>query len=187
MRQPVENTVYCPNCTAVWGLEEPAFVCPRCRLSVPRDFVSSGQTREPSLWDRILEMVEQDLTERRSRKLFVEVQGESGPCRKEIGELSETECRSLHPALRERVLEQLLDRHLAEQGCLDLVERRRTYTKKIQDLTPEDLPALVEADRWRAEEEHKQAKFAQEVRADLERLLVTELAEMTEAGNEVQR
>ena len=132
-----------------------------------------------SLWGRVLELIEQDLAERRSRKLFVEVRGEeAGSCRKEIGELSTFERRSLHPALREHVVERLLDRYLAEQGHVDLVEKRRAYTKKVQDLTPEDLPALVEADRQRAEEEHQKererAQFVRDARADLEQLLVSE-------------
>ncbi len=68
-----------------------------------------------SLWDRVLELIDQDLAERRSRKLFVEVRGEEpGSCRKEIGELSTSERRSLHPTLREHVVERLLDRYLAE-------------------------------------------------------------------------
>ncbi len=137
-----------------------------------------------SLWDRILGLIEQDLNERRSGKLFVEVPGESSSGQKEIGELSTAERRSLHPALREYVAERLLDRYLAEQGCVDLVQRRRTYTKKIQDLTPEDLPALVEADRQRDEEESERAEFVREAQADLERLFAAELAGMAEAGKE---
>jgi hypothetical protein len=73
-------------------------------------------------------------------------------------------------------VEQLLDRYLAEQGNVDLVKKRRVYTKKIQDLTPEDLPALVEADRRRVEEsqeERERADFIREARADLEQLRVT--------------
>jgi hypothetical protein len=72
-------------------------------------------------------------------------------------------------------VEQLLDRYLAEQGNVDLVKKRRAYTKKIQDLTPEDLPALVEADRRRVEEsqvERERADFIREVRTSLERLRV---------------
>jgi hypothetical protein len=126
--------------------------------------------RDLSLWDRVLGLIKQDLVERCSRKVFVEVQGESASYRKEIGELSTAERRSLHPALREHVVEQLLDRYLAEQGRVDLVEKRRAYTKEVQDLTPEDLPALVGADRWRAEEyqkEHERAEFVQEMMAAL--------------------
>lgn len=137
------------------------------------------------LWDRILGLIEQDLEERRSRKLFVEVAaetaarpGESGSCEKEIGELSAEERQSLHPVLREHVMERLLDRHLAEQGRVDLVERRRPYTSKIRDLTPEDLPALIEADRLRAEEEYHRGRteFVREAQADLEQFFVAELA-----------
>lgn len=95
--------------------------------------------------------------------------------------------RGLYPVLRERVMERLLDRYLAGQGYVDLVKKRRAYTKKIGDLAPEDLPTLVEADRQRAEEERQEergrAEFVQEVRADLERLPVIELVE----GKEVKR
>lgn len=133
----------------------------------------------PDLWDRILGLIEQDLEERRSRKLFIEVRDESGSCEKEIGELSAEERQSLHPILREHVMERLLDRHLAEQGRVDLVERRRPYTREIRDLTPEDLPALIEADRLRAEEEYHRGRteFVREAQADLEQFFVAELTE----------
>ncbi len=131
------------------------------------------------LWDRILGLIEQDLEERRSRKLFVEVRDDSGFCEKEIGELSAEERRRLHPVLREHVVERLLDRRLPEQGRVDLLERRHPYTKEIRDLTPEDLPALIEADRLRAEKEHQQGRteFVREAHADLEQLFAAELAE----------
>ena len=132
------------------------------------------QTGEHSLWGRILSLIEQDLDERRSRKLFVEVRGEFGPCRKEIGELSAAERRGLDPALKEGVAERLLDRYLAQQGRVDLVEKRRTYTKKLGDLTPQDLPALVEADRCRTEQERERAEFIRQTQADLKRLVVLE-------------
>jgi hypothetical protein len=94
MYQPIENAAYDPD----------------------------GATHD--LWDRILGLIEQDLEERRSRKLFVEVRDESGSsCEKEIGELSAEERRSLHPVLREHVVERLLDRHLAEQGRVDLLAK----------------------------------------------------------------
>ncbi len=144
------------------------------------------RTGDPSLWERILGLVEQDLEERRTRKLFVEVREESGSYRKEIGELSATERRSLHPALRERVAERLLDRYLAGQGHVDLADKRRPYTKKIEDLAPEDLPALVQADRQRIEEEREKererAGFVREARADLQWLPVIELAGMDGGG-----
>ncbi len=138
------------------------------------------------LWDRILGLIEQDLEERRSRKLFVEVRGDSGSCVKEIGELSTEERRSLHPVLREHVVERLLDRHLAKQGRVALLERRHPYTREIRDLSPEDLPALIEADRLRNEEEYHRGRteFVREVQADTEQLFVAELAE---TGNEAQR
>jgi hypothetical protein len=131
------------------------------------------------LWDRILGLMEQDLEERRSRKLFVEVRDESVSCEKEIGELSAEERQSLQPVLREHVMERLLDRHLAEQGRVDLVERRRPYTREIRDLTPEDLPALIAADRLRAEEEYHRGRteLVREAQADLEQFFVAELAE----------
>ncbi len=160
MHQPVENAAY------------------------SLDHLMPKEPGDPSLWERVLGLIEQDLDERRGRKLFVEVRGESGSRWKDIGELSTVERQSLHPALGEHVAERLLDRYLAEQGCVDLVQRRRTYTKKIQDLTPEDLPALIEADRQRDEEESERAEFVREAQADLERLFAAELAGMTEAGKE---
>jgi len=142
------------------------------------------------LWERVLALVEQDLSERRSRRVVVEVPGgekESGSYEKEIGELSVCERQSLPPVLRERVVEQVLDRYLAEQGYVDLVDKRRTYTKKkIEELTPEDLPALIEAERLRVEEEHhgecERAMFTWEVRADLDRLAVVEVSEEMAGG-----
>jgi hypothetical protein len=150
MYQPVENAAYSPD----------------------------GATHD--LWDRILGLIEQDLEERRSKKFFLEVRDESGSsCEKEIGELSAEERRRLHPVLREHVMELLLDRHLAEQGRVDLLSRRRPYTREIRDLTPEDVPALIEADRLRAEEEYhrERTEFVREVQADLEQFFVAELAE----------
>ena len=132
------------------------------------------------LWDRILGLIEQDLKERLSSKFFVEVRGESGSYEKEIGELTTEERRGLHPILREHVVERLLDRHLAEQGRVDLLERRRhPYTREIGDLTPEDLPALVEADRLRNEEEYHRGRTEslREAQADLDQLFVAEFAE----------
>jgi hypothetical protein len=152
--------------------------------------------RACSLWERILGLVEQDLAGRCARELFVEVQEgeEAGSYRRqEIGELSASERRSLHPTLREQVVERLLDRLLAEQGRVDLLEKRRVYTKKIEELTPEDLPALIEADSQRAEEERREERererFVGEARAGLEQLLVNELlpAGITEAEKEVRR
>jgi hypothetical protein len=126
-----------------------------------------------SLWDRIIRLLEQELDWRRSRKLFVTLQGESASYQKEIGELSALERRSLAPALREHVADQLLERYLAEQGSVDLLEKRHAYTKHIRDLTPTDLPALIEAERHRVEEhqeERERAEFVEVVHSDLERL-----------------
>jgi hypothetical protein len=147
------------------------------------------------MWERILLLVEQDLIERRTKKLFVEVQGEKPGSyhNKEIGELSVSERQSLHLALREQVVELLLDRHLAEQGRVDLLEKRRAYTKKIEELVAEDLPALIEADRQRAEEEClkelEREELVREARVDLEQLLVNEHlpAEITQAEKKVRR
>jgi hypothetical protein len=125
------------------------------------------------LWDRIIRLLEQELNWRRSRKLFVTLKGDSGSYQKEIGELSASERRSLAPALREHVADQLLERYLAEQGSVDLIERRHAYTKHIGDLTPTDLPALIEAERHRVEEhqeERERAEFVEVVRRDLDRL-----------------
>jgi hypothetical protein len=132
--------------------------------------------RKLPLWDRVLGLLEEDLAERRERKVVVEVPGESDSSyRTEIGRLSVQELRSLDPVLREHVGERLLDRYLAERGYVDLIERGRAYTKKIQELTPTDLPALVEAERYGAEEVRKkreQEEFVQDVREDLGRLSV---------------
>ena len=137
--------------------------------------------REHPLWDRITGLLEQDLARRRCAKVVVEVLSESGSYKKEIGELCASERQSLHPALREYVAERLLDRYLAEQGYVDLLERRHPYRKKIGELTPADLPALIEADRQRGEEkrekEREKVRFALETRADLEQLRILELAE----------
>ena len=125
------------------------------------------------LWDQIVRLLEQELDWRRSRKLFVTLRGESGLYQKEIGELSTSERRSLAPALRKHVADQLLERYLAEQCSVDLLDRRRAYTKHIRDLTPTDLPALIEAERCRANEnqyEQERAEFAEVVRRDLEGL-----------------
>jgi len=55
------------------------------------------------------------------------VPGESGPDRKEIGGLSQADMRTLEPGLRIRMVNHLLERYLAEQGNLDILERRRPY------------------------------------------------------------
>ena len=126
-----------------------------------------------SLWNQILGLLEEDLAQRRSAKVFVKVRGETGTHLKEVSELSISERRSLDPDLREYVVEQLLDRHLAEECYVDLVKNRRHYTKRIQDITPQDLPALVEAERYKAEEHgrrREQEEFVREVHKDLERL-----------------
>ena len=140
-------------------------------------FIGNNDTepegRTFSLWDRIIRLLEQELDWRCSRKLFVTLQGESGSHQKEIGELSAIERRSLAPALRQYVADQLLERYLAEQGSVDLLERRHAYTKHIRDLTPTDLPALIEAERH-SEQEHQnqreRAEFVEVVSSDLERL-----------------
>jgi hypothetical protein len=138
--------------------------------------MNTTQTREAkrSLWERILALLEEDLAERRHGKLFVEVPGELSPYHKEIGELSGAEISSLEPPLRTRVVNRLLERYLVEQGHVDLLKGRHPYTKDIRELTPEDLPALIEADREKAEEhreERQREAFAREVQEDLERLL----------------
>lgn len=134
------------------------------------------------MWQRILALIEQDLAERRDEKLVVEVPSdESGASyEKEIGDLSASERRSLSPVLKEYVTERLLERYLAGQGHVDLLERRHPYTKKIEDLSPEDLPALIEADRQRTEEGHRKererAEYAQVAWAELELLPAAALA-----------
>jgi hypothetical protein len=137
--------------------------------------MNSTETREikRSLWERILALLEKDLAERRDGRVFVEVLEESGPYRKEIGELSGAEMRSLEPRLQIRVVNWLLERYLAEQGRVDLLKGRHLYTKDIRDLTPADLSALIEAEREKAEErreEREREEFVHEVREDLHRL-----------------
>ena len=146
--------------------------------------VKEVDPREKSpLWELVLRLIEEDLSRRASARLFVEVpEEESGPYRKEIGDLSAGERRRLHPALAQRVAEMLLDRYLAQQGYLDLLERRSASRKKVGELLPEDLPALIEADRQRIEEKRRthsvRAMFVDEARAGLENLPVLELAGM---------
>jgi hypothetical protein len=111
----------------------------------------TGQVKR-TLWERILKLLVENLAERRDRKLFVELRAKCGPYQKEIGELATPEIMSLEPWLRERVVERLVDQYLAEQDRVDLLERRRAYTKSLQELTPADLSAVVEADRYRAQE-----------------------------------
>ena len=79
----------------------------------------------------------------------------------------------------------LLDRHLAEQGRMDLLERRHPYTREIRDLTPEDLPALIEADRLRNEEEHHRGRTEsfREAQANLGQPIVAELAKAAKASH----
>ena len=125
------------------------------------------------LWSQILGLLQEDLARRRSAKVLVKVRSESGTCLKEVSELSVSERRSLDPALREYVAEQLLDRYLAEQGYVDLIEKRRPYVKKIQDITAQDLPALLEAERYKAEEHEKRCEreeFVRDVQEDLDQL-----------------
>jgi hypothetical protein len=125
------------------------------------------------LWDRIIGLLEQELDWRRSRKLFVTLKGECGSYQKEIGELSASERGILAPALGGYVADQLIERYLAEQGSVDLFERRHAYTKCIRDLAPTDLPALIEAERHSVKEclkEQERAEFLEVVRRDLDRL-----------------
>jgi hypothetical protein len=57
---------------------------------------------------------------------------------------------------------------------LDLIPSHRLIRyKHIRDLTPTDLPALIEAERYRIEEyqeERERAEFVEVVHSDLERL-----------------
>jgi hypothetical protein len=142
------------------------------------------------LWHRILGLLEEDLAERRARKLVVRVRGESGPNEKEIGELSAAERRSLDPVLGEHVAEQLLDRYLAEPGYVDLIDRGHAYRRKIGDLIPADLPALVEANRESIEERREKCerpKFVQDMQTAVDQLQAGELAEMVEASRSTCR
>jgi hypothetical protein len=150
--------------------------------------VTEVNPRETSpLWELVLGLIEEVLSRRASTKLFVKVPDEeSGPYRKEIGDLSVEERRRLHPYLARRVAEMLLDRYLARQGYLDLLERRSVSRKKLGELLPEDLPALIEADRQMIEETQRthseRTKFFEEALAGWEDLPVLELAGMKSDG-----
>lgn len=147
--------------------------------SVPETYGNEAEGRNSSLWDRILGLLEKDLAGRRERKVFVRVPDGSY---EEIGGLSTEQLRRLDSGLHGWVAEQLLDRYLAEGGYVDLLERRRAYTKKIDELVPEDLPALVEADRVKVEEhleERDRARFAASVNRDLEQLDAIEYGRAT--------
>jgi hypothetical protein len=111
--------------------------------------------RGSCLWELTLAVAEQTLAGRLTGELFVEVQGEEAGSyyRKETRELSPTECQPLHPVLREHVVELLLDQQLAEQDHVDLLQRWRAYAKKFEELVQQDQPALIDADRRRADEE----------------------------------
>lgn len=138
------------------------------------------EEKKHSLWDRVLELLEEDLAERRDSRIMVEVRGEFGIRRKEIAELSPAERRSLDPEIREYVAEQLLDRYLAQQGRVDLLEARCAYTKNFRELTPEDLPALIKADQHRADEYRRAQRYEQfirRMREELDRFRVVEFAE----------
>ena len=89
--------------------------------------MSTTETREAKRSNRegILAVVEEDLVESPHSKVFEEVPGGSGPDRKEIGELSQADMRTLEPGLGIRMVDRLLERYLAEQGHLDILEERR--------------------------------------------------------------
>jgi hypothetical protein len=76
-----------------------------------------------------LALPEEDLAERRYSKVFVEVPEGSGSNRREIGELSQAELRSLEPRLRISVVNRLLERYVAEHGHLDLLEGGTTVPR----------------------------------------------------------
>ena len=144
--------------------------------NVPESCENEAQGRNQSLWDRILALLEEDLAERRERKIILRVPGETGSY-VEIGDLSTEQLRSLDRGLHGWVAEQLLDRYLAEGGYVDLFGKRHAYTKRVNELLPEDLPALVKADRVKYEEhldELDRARFAADVNRDLELMAAVE-------------
>jgi hypothetical protein len=147
----------------------------------------TGQGKR-TLWERILVLLEEDLSKRRDMRVMVEVTSKDGSCLKEVGELSSLEIGNLDPGQRERATELLLDRYLAEQGRIDLLKRRRAYTKNIRDLTPADLPALIEAERLEIEEsrdDYERKDFIMEVQHDLDHLQIVEsTAELMQGGSD---
>jgi len=103
--------------------------------------MSTTETREAKRSNRegILAVVEEDLVESPHSKVFEEVPGGSGPDRKEIGELSQADMRTLEPGLGIRMVDRLLERYLAEQGNLNILEGRHPHTKDIRDIAPANL------------------------------------------------
>lgn len=144
--------------------------------NVPEMCGNEARGSNQSLWDRILALLEEDLARRSKRNIVVSVPGETVSY-VEIGDLSTEQLRSLNRGLHRWVAEQLLDRYLAEGGYVDLLGKRHAYTKKIDELLPEDLPALVKADRVKYEEhldELDRARFAADVNRDLELMAALE-------------
>jgi hypothetical protein len=78
--------------------------------------MNTPETREAKRPNRegILALFEEDLDGSRRSKVYVDVLGECGPYHKEIGELSQTEMRTLEPGLRIRVVNRLLERYVDE-------------------------------------------------------------------------
>ncbi len=120
------------------------------RSSLPETHENETQGKNLSLWERILGLLEEDLARRHERRIFVRVPDGDGSY-EEFGEPSSERLRGLDSGLHGWVAEQLLDRYLAEGGYVDLLGKRHAYTKRIDDLVPEDLADLVRADRMKVE------------------------------------
>ena len=103
--------------------------------------INTTETREAKRSNRegTLALLEEDLAQSRLSKEFVDVLGECGPYHKEIGELSQTEMRTLEPGLRIRVVNRLLERYVAEQGYNDLLVGRHPHTKDKRNIAPANL------------------------------------------------
>jgi len=90
------------------------------RSEEQQHYVSEGSNTPKSREE--LRRARGDLAGRRHNKVFIDLPGGSGPYRKEIGELSQAELRTLEPSLRIRVVNRLLERYVDEHGRLDLLE-----------------------------------------------------------------
>ena len=103
--------------------------------------MNTPETREAKRPNRegILALLEEDLDGSRRSKVYVDVLGECGPYHKVIGELSQTEMRTLEPGLRIRVVNRLLDRYVDELDHPHLLVATHPYTKDIRDLAPANL------------------------------------------------
>jgi hypothetical protein len=102
------------------------------------DIMEAREAKRP-LREGILPLPKEGLANHHRSKIFVEVPGGSGPIRKEIGELSQAEIRTLEPGLRISVVNCLLERYVVGQGQNELLMGRHPNTRDIRSTAPADL------------------------------------------------